>query len=68
MGRYREEIIESRTERPNDPCTSMDWYKRTLCFLTVVSYDLYIDITLDPIKDRLTMVFRKDDSVDEKRI
>jgi hypothetical protein len=34
-----------------------------LMFLTVVSYDLYIDIKLDPIKDRLTMVFRKDDSV-----
>jgi hypothetical protein len=42
-------------ERPNDPCTSR-WtrYKRTYVFLTVVSYDLYIDITLDPIKDRLT--------------
>jgi hypothetical protein len=40
---------------------------RGLMFLTVVSYDLYIDITLDPIKDRLTMVFRKDDSVLMKR-
>jgi hypothetical protein len=40
---------------------------RGLYVLTVVSYDLYIDITLDPIKDRLTMVFRKDDSVLMKR-
>ena len=50
---------------------------RGLMFLTVVSYDLYIDITLYPKTDSLiyrqlkrialSMVFRKDDSVLMKR-